>query len=309
MTKRLQTKTEDLKARLKAASRDRLVRFTLAGGQIRGALVNATALIPEMQRQHHLGILETLVLGQAYIGALLMASSMKGDERVTLQVDCSGPIKGLVAEANARLEVRGYLKNVPVPIDKPLEDYNLTPFFGAGLLRITRNLQGAKQAFTGTVDLRHGNLAEDLTYYYLSSEQVHTAFNLSVQFGRQGQVAGAGGLFVQRMPDCREGVAAELERIIQTLSPLGKVLGEGREPQALIVDEFTALRPVVKDSRRVDFYCPCNRKRFRRLLALLPADDLADLKQNGPFPVELCCRYCNRAYAFTAEELGTIGSL
>lgn len=308
MMKRPQTKTEDLKARLKAVSRDRLERFILKGGQARGALVNATVLIQEMRRHHHLGILETLVLGHAYLGALLMASSMKGDDRLALQVDCSGPIKGLVVEANARLEVRGYLKNVPIPIDKPLEDYNLTPFFGAGLLRITRYLQGAKQPFTGTVDLKHGNLAEDLTYYYLSSEQVHTAFILSVQFDHQGQVTGAGGLFVQRMPGCRDGVASELERIIQTLPPLGKALAEGRESQALIEDEFAALRAVVNDSRRVDFYCPCNRKRFHRLLALLPAEDLADLKQNGPFPVELRCSYCNRAYAFTAEELATIES-
>jgi molecular chaperone Hsp33 len=154
-----------------------------------------------MRQAHQLGILETLVLGHAYLGALLMASTMKGEERVALQVDCRGPIKGLIVEANARMEVRGYLQRVPIPIDKPLDDFNLAPFFGAGVLRILRYLQGAAAPFVGTVDLQYGNLAEDLTYYYLSSEQIHTAFNLSVQFDRQGRVTGAGGLFVQRMPD------------------------------------------------------------------------------------------------------------
>ena len=303
-----QHKIDELKDRLRAASRDRLDRFVLEGGQARGAIVNATFLIQKMRGQHHLGILETLVLGQAYLGALLMAASMKGEERVPLQVDCAGPVKGLVAEANARLEVRGYLKNVPIPIDRPLEDFDLAPFFGAGLLRITRDLQDAKQPFSGTVDLKYGNLAEDLTYYYLSSEQVHTAINLSVQFDRQGQVTAGAGLFLQRMPGCGETVASEMERIVQTLPPLGKTLAGGQTPQAFIRDEFAALQPVVKDSRRVDFFCPCSRKRFQRLLALLPAEDLADLKQNGPFPVELRCSYCNQTYAFTAAQLAALGT-
>ena len=303
-----QTKMDDLKARLKAASRDRLERFVLQGGQARGALVNGTVLVQKMRRQHQLGILETLVLGHAYIGALLMAASMKGEERVVLQVECAGPIKGFVAEANARLEVRGYLKNVPIPIDRPLADFDLAPFFGAGLLRVTRDLQNAKQPFSGTVDLKHGNLGEDLAYYYLSSEQVHTAFNLSVQFDRQGRVTGAGGLFLQRMPDCREAVAAEMERIVQALPPLGLALAEGREPKALIADEFAALKPVVKDSRRADFFCPCSANRFQRLLTLLPSEELADLRQKGPFPVELRCSYCNRVYAFTAQQLAAITS-
>lgn len=303
-----QNRTKDLKARLRAASDDRLARFVLAGGQARGVLINGTYLVQNMRRHHHLGILETLVLGHAYLGALLMAASMKGEEQVVLQVDCSGPLKGLVVEANARLEVRGYLKNVPIPIDKPLQDFNLAPFFGAGLLRVTRSLQDGKQPFIGTVDLKYGNLAEDLTYYYLSSEQIHTAFNLSVQFDRQGQITGAGGLFVQRMPGCREDLASEVARIIQTLPPLGQALAAGRMPQSLIMDEFAALRPRVKDRRRVDFFCPCSRKRFYRLLAMLPDEELWDLKHNGPFPVELRCSYCNQAYPFTKDQLAKIES-
>ncbi|MGD8241322.1 MAG: Hsp33 family molecular chaperone HslO [Desulfobacterales bacterium] len=296
-------KVAELKTRLKAAARDRLERFVLAGGQVRGALVNGTGLVGKMRQAHQLGILETLVLGHAYLGALLMASTMKGEERVALQVDCRGPIKGLIVEANARMEVRGYLQRVPIPIDKPLDDFNLAPFFGAGVLRISRYLQGAAAPFVGTVDLQYGNLAEDLTYYYLSSEQIHTAFNLSVQFDRQGRVTGAGGLFVQRMPDCREDTARELERLVTTLPPLGKSQAQEREPQTLITEEFAALAPVVKDSRRVDFFCPCQRSRFQRLLAMLPADDLEDIKTKGPFPVELRCNYCNQIYAFSQDQL------
>ena len=223
-----------------------------------------------------------------------------------MQIDCRGPIKGLVVEANARLEVRGYLRRVPIPIDKPLDDFNLAPFFGAGLLQISRYRQGTATPFIGTVDLQHGNLAEDLAYYYLSSEQIQTAFNLSVQFDRQGQVTGAGGLLLQRMPACREDTARELERIVTTLPPLGQSLGQEREAPAMIAEAFASLSPVVKDSQRVEFFCPCQRSRFKKLLALLPAEDLTDLKTRGPFPVELRCHYCNRIYAFAQDELAAL---
>ena len=123
---------KDLKARLKAAAKDRLYHFTLSGGIIRGAILHATRMINEMRGNHELGILETLVLGHAYMAASLMCATLKGDERIGLKIDCTGPVKGLYVEANAFGEVRGYLKNVPIPMEKPLESFDLVPFFRGG---------------------------------------------------------------------------------------------------------------------------------------------------------------------------------
>ena len=103
---------ETLKEKLIASAKDRLHRFLLAGGDIRGAIMNATRMVNEMRANHELGILETLVLGRTYIGAGLMAADLKSDDRISLKFDCSGPIKGLVVEANAFGEVRGFLKQV-----------------------------------------------------------------------------------------------------------------------------------------------------------------------------------------------------
>jgi len=122
-----------------------------------------------------------------------MSAGLKGDDRVALQINCTGPVKGLSVEANAYGEVRGYLKRVPIPVDKPMEDFNLSRFFGAGLLSVTKTLRDAKQPFTGKVELRYGNIAQDLAYYCMTSEQIPTAFNLSIKFDKQGEVTGAGG--------------------------------------------------------------------------------------------------------------------
>ena len=104
-----------------------------------------------------------------------------------------------------------------------MQDFNLSPFFGAGLLSVTKYLEDAKQPFTGQVELAYGNIAQDLAYYYLTSEQIHTAFNLSIKFDRNGDVTGAGGLFLQAMPQAGERLAAEVEDRILKFPSLGDV--------------------------------------------------------------------------------------
>ena len=269
-------------------------------------MIHGTRLVQEMRRNHELGVLETLILGHAYLGALLVASSLKGGDRLKLQIDCSGPVGGLVVEANAFGEVRGYLRTTPIPVAKPLEDFDLSPFFGTGLLSITRYLQDAKHPFSGQVALQHGNIAQDLAHYYLTSEQIPTAFNLSIQFSPEGEVAGAGGLFLQVMPDADDATAAELEQIVYGLPSLGAVCAGGEDLDRFLQSHFAALNPVLLDKPRVEFFCRCRRDEVARLLGMLPGEELKDIRDNGPFPVELRCHHCNTTYHFERDELAAL---
>ena len=225
---------------------------------------------------------------------------------MVLQIECSGPVGGLVVEANACGEVRGYLKNVPIPVDKPLQDSNLAPFLGAGFLSLTRYLEDAKQPFTGKVALRHGRLAQDLAHYYLTSEQIPTAFNLSIKFTPEGEVAGAGGLFLQVMPDASEATAARLEEIVYRLPSLGELCAERGDIAHFLQAHFGPLNPVLLDQPRVEFFCRCRREQVARLLGTLPMDELQDICDNGPFPVELRCHNCNTVYHFSREDVATL---
>jgi molecular chaperone Hsp33 len=291
------------KLRQTASGVDAMHRFLLANGTIRGALVQGSALVQNMRIQHGLGLIETLVLGHAYLGALLMTSGFKSREGLALQVDCSGPIKGLVVEANAQGDVRGYLKRVPIPVDQPLTAFNLSPFFGAGFLRVTRYLESARQPFVGQVALQYGNLAQDLAYYYLQSEQIHTAVNLSIQFDPQGEIVGAGGLLLQLMPHAAATVIAPLEDIIHGLPSLGQTLAYVADLRGFIKDRFGVLDLKLLDRRRIRCHCPCNRQRFRTMLQMLPAADLEALATQGPYPVVLHCHYCGREYLFSEGQL------
>jgi molecular chaperone Hsp33 len=297
---------DTLKEKLLASAKDRLHKFLLADGAVRGAIMNGTRMVNEMRANHELGILETLVLGRAYLGVVLMAADLKSNDRISVKFDCSGPIKGLVVEANAFGEVRGFLKQVPIPIDKPMESFDLSPFFRAGFLSVTKYLEDAKQPFTGQVMLKYGNIAQDLANYYLTSEQVPTAFNLSIKFDTEGQVTGAGGLFLQALPQADDDLTLSLEKRVTNLPSLGEVFTADSDPVALVEEAFSEYTPRFLANHRVEFMCHCNRERVRSLLMLLPIDELKDIRENGPFPLEMCCQYCNTPYYFTREDIQEI---
>jgi molecular chaperone Hsp33 len=297
---------ESLKEQLLAGAKNRLYNFLLVGDAIRGAIFHGTRMINEMRANHELGILETLVLGRAYLGAGLMSADLKSNDRIRLKFDCSGPLKGLVVEANAFGEVRGYLKRVPIPIHKPLDSFDLAPFFGAGFLSVTKYLEGAKQPFTGKVILKYGNIAKDLANYYLTSEQVPTAFNLGIKFDPEGRVIGAGGLLLQAMPHAGDALASNLEERVINLPSLGEVFSRNKEPQTVIGEVFKAYSPRFLANRRIEFMCHCSHEQIRSLLMLLPIDELQDIRDNGPFPLQIRCHYCNTQYRFKREDIRKI---
>ncbi|MGD8837910.1 MAG: Hsp33 family molecular chaperone HslO [Desulfobacteraceae bacterium] len=300
---------ETLKEQLQASRRDRLFNFVLSDGTLRGCAVNGTRMVNEMRWNHELGILETLTLGHAYLGAALMSADLKSNDRLGLQVECSGPIKGLSVEANAFGEVRGYLKQVPIPIDKPLESFDLSPFFGAGFLSVTKYLEDARQPFTGKVMMEYGRLAKDLTVYYLQSEQIPTSFSLSVSFNQQGDVQGAGGLMLQAMPGADDAVLSRIEEQVHALASIGEVVQTDQFPEQWIEDNFAQFNPKLLSSRGVEFMCHCNDDRISAMLAMLKPDDLEEMAANGPFPIEVRCHYCNTVYAFSQQEIMTISNV
>jgi molecular chaperone Hsp33 len=297
---------ESLKERLLASAKDRIYNFLLADGAVRGAILHGTRMVNEMRANHELGILETLVLGRAYLGAGLMSANLKGTDAISLKIECAGPIKGLTVEANALGEVRGFLKNVPIPIDRPMQDFDLSSFFGAGFLSVIRTIEDAKHPFTGKIALEYGNIAQDLANYYLKSEQISTAFNLSIKYDPEGKVTGAGGLFLQAMPGADDALAAELEELVVQLPSLGEVFTDGQKPQGLIQAVFKKYTPRFLANQRIEFMCHCSPRRLRQVLKMLPVDELKDIRDNGPFPLEMRCHYCNTLYHFSKEEIQEI---
>lgn len=295
-----------LKEQLRANALDRLHNFTLADGRIRGVMIHATRMVNEMRANHDLGILETLALGHAYMATALMSANLKGKDRIQLKIECSGPIKGIYTEANAFGEVRGYLSQNPIPVDGPVDSFTLSPFFGAGFLTVTKHLEAARQPFNGQIMLEYGNIAQDIANYYITSEQTPTAFSLSVQFDSEGNVIGAGGLFLQAFPDATPEDIERLETEVAAIPSLGQQFADGVEAEHLIQTVFSDLGPKLLDSHRVEFFCRCSLEQMAAYLVGLPVEDLAEIAENGPFPVQITCHNCNSVYDFSKEMLAAL---
>ena len=282
---------------------DRIHTFLLCDGMLRGAIIRSTILTNEMRENHSLGIIETLALGHAYAVCGLLTSDMKGTEKVVIQIDCAGPLKGLLVEANARGDIRGYLKSTDFEKPDHLESFDLSPFFGPGFLSVTKYLARSAKPFTGQVELKYGTLAEDLAWYYLTSEQIPSAFHLSVMFDKQGNVTGAGGLALHSMPGADSGVIDAVLEKFNNLPSLGEMFAAQTLPRELLFDYFEDFKPEIISSRPCRFYCSCSKKRFSSYIAALPQTDLVDILNNDPLPMKITCHNCATEYEFYKPEL------
>lgn len=291
---------------------DGMDRFVMARGRYRTVALNGTLLVNQMRTNHGLGILETLILGHAYLAAALMASGLKGEERISVDIRCDGPVGGLHVEGAARGSVRGYLFEPNLPVNAPLESFDTAPWLGNGTLSVTRRVGREMIPYTGRIELAYGNIAQDLTRYYAVSEQTPTVMALSVKFNRDGLVTGAGGLLVQAMPvgedhegygEEQEEVIGRLEGLIEQLPSLGEQFSEGKLPNELVREHFAPLEPVFVGSRPASFYCDCNKERFGRFVAALPSEELADVRVNGPFPLRVTCHNCATNYFFERDDI------
>lgn len=294
----------DIKEQFKASAKDRLYRFVMADQTIKGAIVHTTRMVNEMRANHDLGPLETLVLGQAYIAASLMSSGLKDkDDKISMSVQCSGPVKGFDVESNVFGEVRGYLKTQQIQVESPDKIKYLSSLFGAGFLTVTRYIENAPAPYSGQVVLEHGSIAEDLANYYLVSEQIPTGFKLSLYFDENEIVQGAGGIFLQALPGAEPQKVIEAEKMIQSIDSLGSMYAEGLTPEQIIKDSFPGLEPQFLSDNRIEFYCRCSKDRMGGYLSRLDKEERTDMIENGPFPVEVRCHHCNSVYRFTKAEL------
>lgn len=287
---------------------DRIDVFLLNNGTIRGAMLHGTKMINQMRVNHNLGILETLTLGQSYIGAGLMTSMIKGNDRISFAIECGGPIKGLSVEASASGNIRGYLFANPIPITKPVESFDLSPFFGPGFLSVTKHLESSKQPFTGQVMMQHGHIAKDLANYFLESEQIKTAFGLSVYFDKEGRAVGAGGLFLQALPGAKDTALGSLEEAIEEMSSIGKYFAEGGSTGKLVNETFIEFSPEIIGEKSVSFNCDCSKERFTSFIASMKRSDKDEILKNGPFPLVTTCHNCETDYEFSKEELQAVFS-
>ena len=279
--------------------------FLIGGDSVRLSAVSATTMVNDMKANHGTGFLETYMLGQGYIAGALLSSTVKGNDRIQLQIQCGGPVKGMSIEAWASGAVRGYLANNPIPLEEPPTSLDTSLIYGPGFITITKYLEGSKTPFSGDIMLEYGNLANDLALYFSTSEQTPSLFYLSIDFDGEGRVWGAGGLFMQALPGCPNATLEKLQEKSGKLPKLGRLLGEGMTAREYVEKELSEFHPHHIGHTPVGFSCPCTREAFSSYLSSLPESE-KDAILKGKFPLELECLNCGSKYSYTKEEFEKI---
>ncbi len=284
---------------------DELLIGTMLEGKARWVAVRTTDTVEEARRRHGMSPVATAALGRLLTGTLILASSFKGDESVTLRLLGDGPLKGVVAVGNAQGEVRGYVQE-PL-VDLPLKasgKLDVGSAVGLGELAVSRSLQNG-EVYTGMVPMVSGEIAEDLVHYLLTSEQIPSAMLLGVMVEKDYRVAGAGGLLIQPLPGAtEEDIQAIESQLGQLDTGISELVAQSRSMDEMLDRLMGQLPYHVLERRAVGFSCTCTKDRLSDTLVSIGKEGIADLITDGK--AEMVCHFCNEHYEFTLEELQQI---
>lgn len=285
---------------------DYIVRATAANNQIR-IFTAATKEIVETARKHHnTSPVATAALGRLLTAGAMMGVMMKGEKDVlTLQIKAGGPLQGITVTADSKGRVKGYVgnPNVCIPANSKGK-LDVAGAVGIGFMNIIKDM-GLKEPYLGQVALQTSEIAEDLTYYFATSEQVPSAVGLGVLMNKDNTVRQAGGFIVQLMPFAEERVIAKLEQNVQKIHSVTSLLEEGHTPESLLGQVLEGFDIEINEKLPTEFYCNCCKERVEKALISVGRKELNEMIQEGK-EVELNCHFCNTNYIFTVKELKEI---
>ena len=273
--------------------KDILTKGTAEG--VRIYALCTTNLVQEAAIRHHTSHLASAALGRAMNGALLLAATMKDNERIALRLKGDGPIGEVVADAEGT-HVRGYVGDPDVFLPLKNGKLDVGGAIGAGNIIVTRYLQNA-EPFTGYAELVDGEIASDLTNYLYTSEQTPSSVALGVLVNKEGQVIASGGYFIQAMPGCAEETLAQLEENISLTPYVTQLLELGYTPEKMIETIARGLDVTIQESIELSYKCRCSREKILGALATLGQEDKE---------TEVHCQFCNETYKFSGEEIARL---
>ena len=285
---------------------DYVIRATAADGQIRAFAATTRDLTETARQAHNTSPVATAALGRLMTAAVMMGYDMKGeDDLLTLKIQGDGPIGGLVVTADSKGEVKGYAFNPGVmlpPNDKGKLDVGGA--LGIGVLSVIKDI-GLKEPYVGQTILVSGEVAEDLTYYYATSEQTPSSVALGVLMNKDNTVRQAGGFIIQLMPGASEAVISALEKKIGEIHSITTLLDVGNTPETIMQYILGDLGLEINEKLPAKFTCNCNTSRSERALISVGKKDIQEMIDDGK-PIEVNCHFCNKNYTFDVDELKDI---
>lgn len=282
---------------------DYMIRATAANGQIRAFAATTRDLVEFARAAHNTSPVATAALGRLLTGSVMMGAMMKGEQDLlTVKIEGDGPIGGLTVTADSRGNVKGYVFHPEVmlpPNEKGKLDVGGA--LGIGVLTVIKDM-GLKEPYVGQTILVTGEIAEDLTYYFATSEQTPSSVALGVLMNRENTVRQAGGFILQMMPEASGEIISRVEQKLGEIVSVTALLDEGKTPEEILEYVLGDLSLEILDRMPAAFHCSCSKERIEKALVSVGKQELQEMIDDGE-TIEVNCHFCNKHYLVTVEEL------
>lgn len=285
---------------------DYIVRATAADHSIRAFAITSKNIVEEARKDHNTSPVITAALGRLLSGAAMMGTMMKGEkDLLTVQIQCQGPAQGLTVTADSAGHVKGFPRVADVELPpNAMGKLDVGGALGLGVMSVIKDM-GLKEPYVGQIALQTGEIAEDLTYYFATSEQIPSAVGLGVLVDVDGSVKQAGGFIIQLMPFAEDATIDKLEENLKNVTSVTELLDHGCTPEGLLDALLGNLGIEVLDTLPTQFHCNCSKERVEKAVASVGREDLQAMIDDGE-DIEVKCDFCNSTYKYTVDELKEI---
>lgn len=283
--------------------KDYIVRATAADHQLRAFAVMSKDIVEKAREIHNTSPVATAAIGRLLTAASMMGSMMKGEKDVlTLQIECGGPIGGITVTADSNADVKGYVNNPNVILPPNAQGkLDVSGALGPGFLNVIKDI-GLREPYNGQTHLVSGEIAEDLTYYFATSEQVPSSVGLGVLMDKDNHVRQAGGFIIQVMPDTDDEVIDKLEARLGEVHSVTEMLDKGMTPEDILNYVLEGMDVEILETVPTQYKCDCSFERVSKVIASLGKKELQEMIDDGK-PVEVNCQFCGSHYKFDTEQL------
>lgn len=284
-------------------SEDYLIKTTVYNGMVRAYAATTTGMVEEARRRQDTWATASAALGRTLTITAMMGAMLKGDENLTVKVEGNGPLGAIVVDGNAQGEVRGYVQQPHVDFESNEHGkLDVRRAVGTeGLVSVVKDL-GLKDYFTGQVPIVSGEISEDFTYYFATSEQTASAVGAGVLVNPDHSVLAAGGFIVQVMPGATDEVVTKLEQAIAGFPAISKLVEEGNGPEEILERLFVGEEIKFHEKMPVSFTCKCSKDRMKQAIKGLGAEEITAMIEEDK-GAEATCHFCSEVYQVSEEEL------
>ncbi|MCT2346792.1 Hsp33 family molecular chaperone HslO [Niallia taxi] len=282
---------------------DYLVKALAFNDQVRAYAVKSTETVAEAQRRHYTWPTASAALGRTLSATVMLGAMLKGDQKLTVKVDGGGPIGAILADGNAKGEVRGYVTNPQTHFDlNENGKLDVRRAVGTeGTLSVVKDI-GMRDYFTGQVPIVSGELGDDFTYYLVTSEQVPSSVGVGVLVNPDNSILAAGGFIIQLLPGTDDETITKIEQRLQQIPPISKLIQRGLTPEEILEEIFEKDNMKIIETMPISFTCTCSKERFTNAIISLGKAELEDMIATDE-KAEAHCHFCNEKYLFSKEEL------